>query len=805
MPKGYKDNISSYVQQKPNRKLFGFWRFYLQLYNLPNPDKLVEKKKKQVERRKVNYNKYLDRKEAKQKKWDAQGKKDRYGEPKKVKIREFKDRLTFGEWLQSIGEAPAILDTGLVDASVEQLRLYANNKGFFQAEVRDSIVYKKKKASVYYIINRGPAYYIDSIEVVSQDSGKLFNAALKSSIVKNKAFRKGKIDQRKLTSNTTLLYPGMQYDIDVLKAERLRIEKRLKNLGYYLFAKENIVFKADSTIGTQRLKLWMEVKKPSLTFKQGDTTIIYDRHKQFKLDSIFVDTDYRYENRTIPFAAQYDKVFEGYLFRYRAQANYKPKNIAKRIRMEPGIVYRPLWDSLTQVSLSDLRNFRLINIVYEPYFIDNDSSALLKAYVNLTPSPYQSFSVDAQGTNTDGNLGISGSFSYRNNNIFKGAEILEFKVTAGAEIQVIQGDTADLNNNSRLPFNTLEVGAQISLRVPKLLFPFVSRFLKKNMRPFSRIELSYNYQNRPDYERSVGRFAFGYEFQQSRFKRHLLNVLELSLVDITKSDAFQAYLEQTNDLFVINTFAPSFIDNLSYTYIYNNIRSDALKNFIYFEANAQLGGNLMWLVSLTGGLPKNANNQYTVFSDIPYAQYARVQADLRYYINFNRYNSLVIRGFAGIGVPFGNSFVLPFVKSFFAGGANDMRAWRPRDLGPGSYEKPEEGRVDQVGDIKFVGNIEYRGKIYRFLEGALFADFGNVWLLRADTNRIDGEFRFDRFFNEIAIGVGAGIRLNFNFFVFRLDMGIPVYDPSFRKTNPWVVSYLKGENLRFNIAIGYPF
>lgn len=800
-PEGYSDKVYNYIQEKTNKKRFGFWRFNLQIYNLPNPEKLVVKKNKQVNRRLEKYEKYVDRIEARNTKWKEKGKKDKHGNIKHKKPKDFKNKLTFGEWLQSIGEPPALLDSSLIEKSREQIVLYAQNKGFFQAQVTDSVIVKNKKATVTYYLKRGPAYMIDSVFLVSEDTNQRFVKALEFNNLHPKTQPSGQLKTKDLTSANSLLYNGMQYDVERFRSERERIENQLKAYGYYLFSADYISFKADTSKPDHRMNLFVRVKPPNLTFKQGDSTIVYKHHLQFAINRVFIDPDARFQNKNIPFS---DTVqYKGYDILYRGERNYKPRNIVKRVRIVPGRFYNPIHDTRTQSYVNELKNFSLVNILYTPLFKPgNDSIGYLNANIELRPFPRQSLGVEFQGTNTSGNLGIAVSGVYQNKNLFKGAEILEFRINAGAEIQVIQGDSIEIDRD--FPFNTLEIGAQLSLITPRLLFPGLDRFVKNDMRVSSHVSLSFNYQNRPDYQRVIGSFAFGYDFQKRKAWRHVFNILEISLINIQKTDAFQEYIDETNDLFVINSFKPHFIENLSYTYTYNNYRSDLVKPYMYFRLNAQPGGNLMNLIALTGAF-KQINGQYMVFNNVPYAQFIRADVDYRYYGVINKNNTIALRGVLGVGLPYGNSTVLPFEKSYFVGGSNDLRAWLPRNIGPGSYQQPEDGRIDQVGDIKFLGSIEYRARIYRFFETAIFADFGNIWLIRQDTNRTDGEFRFDRFYREIALGMGVGVRLNFDFFIFRLDVALPFHDPSKELGKRWVITDPDPKSIRFNIGIGYPF
>lgn len=779
LKKNEKDDIQEYIQQKPNRKVFGFYRFYLQLYNLPNPDKLDSLRELREKNTNANLNNWND---------TVKTKKKNYFKNLKDTIRsEYnKTYLMIGEWLQKIGEPPALLDSFKIDKTVDQLTKYAQNKGFFQVKVRDSVVTKNQKAKVYYIIDRGPAYYIDSIKY------DVSNSIILDIIQQN---------QKK-----SFLKKGMKYDLGLFDEERERITKILRNQGFFLFRKDFIRFEIDTTLGNQHLQLKLQIKDPELQYLQEGDTLSVTKHKQFLIRNIYVIPKYQLKEE------QYyrDTIkYKDYQFLFNNKINFNPKVLSQSVFFLKNQFFNTRAEEKTQRGLADLRNFKYIHIRYEPEFSEKTYD-VVDCYIELSPSPKQNLGVELQGTNTEGNLGVSLSSSYQNKNLFKGAEILEFKIMAGAEVQVLQGDSANIDYNKFGPFNTLELGAQLSLVTPRFLFPINISKVKKRARPKTRTTLSVNFQSRPDYDRIVGSLQFGYEWQSTNMAntysiKHIFNAGEASLIKIWKGDSFASFINQIDDQFVINSFTDHYIQGMSYTFIYSNQDiNNPGKSFLFLRANGQIGGNLLNLISFIGK-DQPIDGYHTVFGGIRYAQYARMDVDFRFYGKITPAHTIATRAYIGIGVPYGNSTVLPFEKSFFTGGANDLRAWLPRTLGPGSYHDTTTGRVDQIGDIKILVNAEYRFKIYRFIEGAIFADFGNIWLIREDANRPNGNFDFSRFWNEFALGSGVGLRLNFNFFIFRLDVAMPFRDPTKPEGERWVISNLEFKDVRWNIGIGYPF
>ncbi len=768
--KNERDDIRSYIQQKPNTKLFGIYRFYLQIYNLPNPIKLAKKKEKQRER--------LKTKNEKIKLYNSQlppGKKK-----KKLK----KEKILFGEWLQKIGEAPVLLDSFRIEKSKKQMQLYAQSKGFFRATVRDSVVIKRKKATVYYFVNRGPAYFIDSIATEIPNPSLDYYAA----------------------TSKTLLTPGMKYDRDKLDKERERLTTLFRDEGYYLFKKEFIRYEADTLHKPFHMNLKMKILNPDYTYSSGDSIKTINEHRKFMYRKVQVFTNFQFGQRDSIIGEP--KRLGDYEFYPKEHLKFKPKILSRSIFYSKWGIFSIRDEEKTKRAFADLRNFRYINIRYVPEITMQGDYDWLDCIIELTPSPKQNIGAELQGTNTEGNLGISVGLSYQNRNIFKGAEILEFRVNGGMEVNVIQGDSTTIQQTGGNPFNTLEVGAQLSLLTPRFLFPIPVNRVAKWTRPKTRTGFSFNYQQRPDFTRYISSFAFGYEWNQSInrsdvFIKHSYNPIEISVISIDPDSSFIKYIETVNDQFVRNSFRNHFIWGGSYTFLFNSQQVSQFKDFLFFRFNAQLGGNLMNLISAIGQDPL-VDGYHTMFG-IRYAQYVRGEFDFRYYKIFNAKHNLAFRAMAGFGLPYGNSLVLPFEKSFFIGGANDLRAWLPRTLGPGSFAGLDSGRVDQVGDIKLLGNIEYRFKIYRFLEGALFMDAGNIWLIRADADRPNGEFVWERFYREFALGGGAGIRLNLGFFIFRVDIAVPFRDPTKPLAERWVITSLKPNQIRVNIGIGYPF
>lgn len=774
-----KSGASELVFPRPNRKVFGVWRLYLQLYNLPNPnrlDSIVKVRQQKLEERNTRII-------AENRERVAQGKR-----PQKLK----KYKPTFGETLRKIGEPPVILDTGAVSRTRRQLQIYAQNRGFLQAQVKDTIIINehKKRASVSYVIQPGPGYYISSYNYdIDDPSIEWFVRTIKPVA----------------TKDSTL------FDLDALEAERENLARVLVDQGYYYFNKESIRYRADTARGNQRIDLTLVIRNPNYYFplRNGDSLHI-DHFYRFAIGNIRINPDFDPSRTDEPFTDS--TLVDGVWVMQRNEKKYTARALARTVFLKTGTLYNSRDVERTRNALSELRNFRYINIQFVPRISGNRIDTL-DCIIDLSPAARQSFSIEAQGTNTDGNLGVALGTTFQNKNFFGGAEIFEVRLTSGAEVQVIQGDSTQISKVEGLPFNTLELGGQISLVTPKFIAPFS---ISKYARPRTRFLLSVNYQNRPDYSRTVSTGIFGYEWalpppripgrNRNWNMFFQFNLIEISLIDIKKTEAFEQFLENLDDQFVRNSFRQHYIQGISGSMSVTNQKSNRISPYYYFRVNAQSGGNLLNSIHhIFTPDAADADGSFTFFG-IKYAQYARLEIDFRYFFPVSKKHTLAVRALTGVGIPYGNTTVLPFEKSFFAGGANDIRAWLPRTLGPGSFNSSDGGRVDQVGDVKILGQAEYRFIIYKYLEGATFADFGNIWLIRQDVDRPGGTFAFDRFLNEFAFGAGLGLRLNLGFFVFRVDAAYPLRDPTKPNGQKWVAAYLKPlDDLRVNIGIGYPF
>lgn len=456
----------------------------------------------------------------------------------------------------------------------------------------------------------------------------------------------------------------------------------------------------------------------------------------------------------------------------------------------------------------------------------------LDCFIKLSPILKQSFTIETEGKNTSGNLGIGGSVVYQNRNLLRGAELLEVKLKGSIEgTKIVDNSTV---GNPQSQFNTIEFGPEANVYIPRFLVPFCLKASKKS-NPKTIFTGSYTYQHRPYYinndpnfyTRYITNLSFGYTWKQNEKISHSISPLVINIVKVELLPELNDFLLNTiHNIYILNSFSNHLSTSTRYAFTYNEQDIKKNQNFSFFKLNLESSGNILRGVdelinsAQANTIEKDELGRYKLFG-IVYSQYLRTDFDYRFYYNSNEINKVVWRFMAGIGKPLANFPSLPFERSFFSGGANGIRAWQARTLGPGSYSTNGTFNFDQFGDGQLESNLEYRFKMIKQLNGAVFVDAGNTWLREPDASRPGGDFKLDRFYKEIAVGSGLGIRVDFNFFIIRFDVGIKIRDPQFAEDKRWVIqnlfdtqwktNYFETHNaqnyhfLAFNIGIGYPF
>lgn len=752
--------LLSYARQKPNRKILGFWRFHLWIYSTVNQEKFKPRYEKRVEKRRI-----LNEKRK------AEGKRQKNAEP-----------LSLAKWRLQVGEAPVILDTMLMNRSSEQIELYLKNHGYFNAKVQDSVIAVKgnsKMLNAGFILDAGTPYTIKSLSFKIEDPtvANLVESNMPSSLIK----------------------VGQLYQTDVIDSERDRITENLKNSGYYAFVRNFITFEADSALGTHEVDLTMIISNPARRVAgYVDSTISFP-HTRYKINDIYIVGDYRIRKEENP---ESDTLyFDNIHYISEKQLSFRPKALKPSVFIQKHDLYSKRLADRTYSRISEYKAFKFINIKFRP--VDADSSDLLNCEIQVSPKPRHAYTIQTQGTNTGGNLGVSVDLIYQNSNLLKGLELFQFRLNGALEVQRILSDVNEDNQTIQqyLPFNTILVGPEASLQLPKI--PRFMNFLG-NASQKTTITTSYNFQQRPDYKRSIFNTAYGFTAKPNSRVSNTLNPVEINFVNVDLGSDFEQLLDQSNNQFLKNSFRSQLISALRYSFTYNSQKVGETKNFFFFQTNIESSGLLLNATRYLYPNPGIVDDKFVIFG-VPYSQYLRFDTDFRYYWYVGKSSSVAVRNIIGLGIPYNNSDVMPFVKSFFGGGANGNRAWVVRSLGPGSYS-PEGGiRFDQIGDIKIEFNFEYRAKLYKLFEGAAFVDAGNIWLRKKDITRLNADFQFDRFYNEFAIGAGLGLRLNFDFFIIRLDAAHPMREPAYEMGDRWSFNRLKMRSVNLNFGIGYPF
>ncbi|MCF0206378.1 MAG: BamA/TamA family outer membrane protein [Bacteroidales bacterium] len=692
-----------------------------------------------------------------------------------------KDMKWKGRISQAIGEEPVIYDSEATEKSVSNIKTYMATQSYYQSDVTvKEKVKRNRKVKIKYRVSAGPSYKISSIkyDIENKEIGNLLFLDTAKSCIKI----------------------GSAFNTDSLKAERERITRLFKLNGYYYFSTNNIHFYADTLKGDNKVDLILSIQS-----NENDIDDAFQR-QEIRNVSIFSNYDLNTDD-----ASSSINMFQrdGIKFVYDKKITHNTSVLLQSCFFKPGDTYSVKNVEDTYSRLSSLKQFRLINIKLVPpsadeILLEGQSKRLLDANIYLAPMKRQSFSVELEGSNTSGNFGMAGVLSYKNRNIFKGAQI--FSAKANISFQTMSFNDSIATEKKLIFFNTFEYGGELKLTFPKLLVPFFKNieFVKKH-NPQTQISLSYNYQSRPDYSRSITKLDFGYIWTGSKNKylTHKINPLELYLVKIfTFSEDF---MNRIQNLYIKYSYENQFLMVCSYDLVFNNQNLNTKRDFSYFWMNLETCGNLLHgIYSLSNAAKDDGSYK---FLGIEFAQYIKADFDYRFYDIINEKNSIIYRAFFGIGFPYGNSTKgLPFVKRYFIGGANDIRAWQVRTIGPGSY-KNDIRNYDQIADMKLMFNIEYRFTMVSFLQGALFVDGGNIWAIDKNDNREGAMFSFKNFYKQIALGTGFGIRLDFQFLVLRFDVGIPVYNPSLDDGDRWFESFspFKLRKFTLNFGIGYPF
>ncbi|MFO7935410.1 MAG: BamA/TamA family outer membrane protein [Bacteroidales bacterium] len=682
----------------------------------------------------------------------------------------------FGGWLKRIGEPPVIYDEDLRNRSAEQLSLFMRNKGYYHAEVIDSTVFSDRRAKVIYEVVPGEPYRIRDITYFFHDASL---APLVLSDTTSSALRKGEL-----------------FDVDLLQQERRRIETLLRNHGYYNFSRDYIYYEVDSLLNGYLVDLTLGIRNYPLQDERG--RIIHVDHPVYRIRDVSLFTEYDavlFERGGDPEEEKLDTlVYDSIHVIYSDKPNIRPGVVTQKNNIIPGELFSAENVQRTYRNLSSLSALSMVDIRFDEVGIPDNR--MLDCKVMAAPATRQSFTLRLEGTNSGGNIGAAGNLTYGHRNLFGGSEQFDLSFRGAIE-------TMRESQENRIG-NMIEFGVDGRLRIPKFLLPFRTEQFIRKFDPQTNLRLSYNYQRRPDYTRTMANASFGYNWQGRENFSHLVYPLEISLILTPyRSPSFREWLEGK---YLFYSYEPHVIVDSRYTMVFSNQKLLKNQDFQDVRINLETAGNLLY-----GGYslfaPEQGEEQYRLLG-VEFAQYVKGDIDVRDYNFFYEDISLVLRGFMGAGFAYLNSTAMPFEKQYFSGGANSIRAWQVKNLGPGSFRDTTfTSFPNQTGDLKLEANMEYRFRLFWKLEAAFFLDVGNIWSLSAEDDREGARFDVTRFYKELAVGTGFGTRLVFNFFIFRLDLGIPLRNPYPIEGSNWLpgASGISGRDLTLNIGIGYPF
>ncbi|WP_281235046.1 BamA/TamA family outer membrane protein [Flavobacterium gelatinilyticum] len=672
-------------------------------------------------------------------------------------------------WLRNkVGEPPVLFSQVDLDYNSSVLRNYTENRGFFKTRVSADSTAKNKRVTAEYTVTPKKQYKIKSV-IFPDDSLAMSRIIGRS-------------------SRRSLLKVGNPYDLDVIKAERERIDARLKEKGYYYFNPDYILAKVDSSKGDHEVNIRLVIK--------DDTPV--KALTAYKIDKIFVYPNYSLTNDSMVYRKRNVQQYKDFTI-IDTTETFKPRVYDRTIYFKKGDLYNRKDHNLTLNRFVNLGTFSFVKNEFKPS--DSIKNAL-DSYYYLTLLPKKFIRVEVLGkTNSASYTGTEVNVNWNNRNFFRGAELFSFSIFGGADFQL-----GGVNKGK----NIYKLGAETSLTWPRFITPFNIEGNSEYV-PRTKVTLRYEYQKRTQlYALNSFNTSFGYLWKENIRKEHQLNVMDITYVSPNHvTPEYMADIAQ--DAALGKVIEKQLIFGPTYNYTYTNTMQKRRKNTIYFNGELDLAGNLTGLVT---GANIKKNDTIKIF-DVPFSQYVKIRSDFRHYFKLGKESELASRLIVGAGFAYGNSNTLPTSKQFVAGGTNSIRAFRARTLGPGSYVVPDNltnnYTPDQSGDIKLEFNTEYRAKLFSIVRGAVFFDAGNIWLLNADPNKPGAEISKD-FMKELAVGAGVGLRFDLSFLILRTDLAIPLRNPALPDGQRWVIDDInfgsgswRKDNLILNIAIGYPF
>lgn len=686
--------------------------------------------------------------------------------------------------VRRLGEEPVVFRQVLADASQNQMRQALINRGYLHAEVDVSKSVKKRRTRLLYTLRPGRLYTINHI------CWNVENEKVEALLAED--------------SVHTSLYKGMPCNVGTLESERSRIVRLLQNHGYFFANKELITYEADTLSGSAGVDLTVNVRHRGSSADSARSMRVYNISRVNVYSN--VDTNAEMEEKPRLDSTSYG----GCVFYFSSDRPVlKPKRVSNNISIKPGKLYREEDVQTTYRNLGKLPVVMYSNAHFSESLTD---STELNCDVSLQTNMVNSVSLELDGTNTAGDLGAAAVVSYSNCNLFRGGELLGVRLRGAFEAITGLKDYADQDY--------FGVSLEVSLKFPHFVCPFFDSYLKRTSRVTSEGSIMYDSQNRPEFHRRVLTAAWRYRWSSWGQKmQHSFDLLNLNYVFMPWiSDSFRKnYLDSVDNSrksVLRYSYENLLIAKMGYNFTFNSLGGSQTPMGLYHtnayqvKMSVETAGNLLYGLSRLFNTNLDEYGHRTFFK-VAFAQYAKFDFDFVKSFLIDERNSLAFHFGFGMAVPYGNASVVPYEKRYFSGGANSVRGWSVRELGPGTF-KGKDGRIDfinQTGDIKLDLNLEYRTFLFWKLHGALFVDAGNIWTIRKYEEQPGGEFKFNEFWKQIAVAYGAGIRINLDYFVLRFDMGMKAVNPAYTDSyNHYPIVHPRlGRDFTFHFAVGLPF
>lgn len=830
-----KFDIEQIINPKPNSTFF-WMPVKLWIYQLYSPEQIKikeailkrncsKKNKKQITKL-INE---IKKNEDKRNDFDKTSKKYNKYTKKLRKIKQQKEReedksCNKKHWSRKIGEAPVFFSVNDEYKNPQKLRVFLKNKGYFHPIVKiEKIPYRNYLKEIFipspkFIIkskvNKLNFYpgkkFLNTIYNFSEESKN--KVIVKYVIETGNATRINKIkyniknnNLKKIVINNnkkSLLKLNGRLDFRVIEDERKRISEQLRNSGYYTFSKDYIYFTID-TVGKNDLaditiNILTNTNDKEVLLKKNIVKNVYV-YPNFKSNEALINKDDYFKNQdTIIY---YTKQNKKYNLIYKDIQRINKKAIVRGIGVASGDFYNLKEIKQSYKYLASLPIIQTANITFTPTLkdsLDTDSFDYIDCEIRLSQDKLQQYEVAGELTNTSRNFGIVSSLNYTHNNFFRRMEILNLKFNIEFRRLTRNPDYA-FEISDKL-FNSQKYGSEFNINFPRLFVPY---FIKKYFVSYnakSNISGNFNFTKRPDYTWAIAGAAFGYNWKSTNTIKHYFLPLT--------ADYFYKIENNLPDIIDNRNYDDRFILGGSYKFIFNNQYTRKQKKYFLITAYTKIAGNSLYGINKLLKKDVSDNGSYLVFGNT-FAQFVKAYFDVRYYNKLNSYNdNIVMRLFAGLAFPYGNLNVIPFNEQFYSGGSTGIRAWDERSLGPGSYvEQIPDQFFYQKSDIKLEANIEYRKKLVKNLETAIFIDAGNIWSINKQDKRDGVLFKFDNFYKEIAIGTGFGVRYNLGFIILRTDIGMKLKNPALPVNHRWLSAndFFSFRNMKLNIGIGYPF